>query len=143
MATLIINSQETTVNPGQTIFECAERIDVHIPTSCHCQGKCRECLVEVVEGMDSLSPRTTEEQHLNGKFRLSCRTKVIRETEMIRCHTLRRSAIRVEENAIGLPGTDTLPELNPAVTRDGDRILLDGMEIARSTGPIHGLAVDL
>jgi uncharacterized 2Fe-2S/4Fe-4S cluster protein (DUF4445 family) len=32
---------------------------------------------------------------------------------------------------------------DPAVTRDGDRILLDGEEIDRSTGPIHGLAMDL
>ncbi len=29
------------------------------------------------------------------------------------------------------------------VIRDGDRILLDGEEIARSTAPIHGLAMDL
>jgi uncharacterized 2Fe-2S/4Fe-4S cluster protein (DUF4445 family) len=35
------------------------------------------------------------------------------------------------------------PVLDPAVTRDGDRILLDGEEIARSSAPIHGLAMDL
>jgi uncharacterized 2Fe-2S/4Fe-4S cluster protein (DUF4445 family) len=29
------------------------------------------------------------------------------------------------------------------VTRDGDRILIDGVEVDRSTGPIHGLALDL
>jgi len=34
-------------------------------------------------------------------------------------------------------------DLNPCVTRDRDRILLDGTEIARSTAPIHGLALDL
>ena len=34
-------------------------------------------------------------------------------------------------------------KLEPAVTRDGERILIDGTEIARSTGPIHGLAMDL
>ena len=33
--------------------------------------------------------------------------------------------------------------LDPAVTRDGDRILIDGEEVDRSTGPIHGLAMDL
>ena len=33
--------------------------------------------------------------------------------------------------------------LDPAVTRDGDRILIDGVEVDRSTGPIHGLAMDL
>ena len=34
-------------------------------------------------------------------------------------------------------------ELDPAVTRDGDRILIDGVEVERSTGPIHGIAMDL
>jgi uncharacterized 2Fe-2S/4Fe-4S cluster protein (DUF4445 family) len=34
-------------------------------------------------------------------------------------------------------------KLDPAVTRDGERILLDGAEIARSFAPIHGLAMDL
>jgi uncharacterized 2Fe-2S/4Fe-4S cluster protein (DUF4445 family) len=33
--------------------------------------------------------------------------------------------------------------LDPAVTRDGDRILIDGIEVERSTGPIHGIAMDL
>lgn len=32
---------------------------------------------------------------------------------------------------------------DPAVTRDGDRILLDGDEIDRGPGPLHGLAVDI
>ena len=34
-------------------------------------------------------------------------------------------------------------QLDPAVTRDGDRILIDGVEVERSTGPIHGIAMDL
>ncbi len=29
------------------------------------------------------------------------------------------------------------------MTRDGDRILIDGVEVDRSTGPIHGIAMDL
>lgn len=33
--------------------------------------------------------------------------------------------------------------LDPAVTRDGERVLLDGTEIARGPGPLHGLALDL
>jgi hypothetical protein len=34
-------------------------------------------------------------------------------------------------------------ELDPAVTREGDRILIDGVEVDRSSGPIHGIAMDL
>ena len=50
--------------------------------------------------------------------------------------------MRIERHALGLPLRGTLAP-DPAVTRDGDRILLDGEEIDRSTGPIHGIAMDL
>ena len=33
-----------------SLFECAEALGVHVPTSCVKQGKCRECLVEVEAG---------------------------------------------------------------------------------------------
>ena len=51
--------------------------------------------------------------------------------------------MRIERQALGLPGSDRALQLDPAVTRDGDRILIDGVEIERSTGPIHGIAMDL
>src|SRR4029079_1749909 len=34
-------------------------------------------------------------------------------------------------------------KLEPSVTRDGDRILLDGVEIDRSRGALHGIAMHL
>ena len=43
----------------------------------------------------------------------------------------------------GLPASHERMPLDPCVTRDGDRILLDGEEIERSTAPIHGIATDL
>lgn len=100
-------------------------------------------MIEVVEGMDALSPLAEPEKHLKGNFRLSCQTCVIADSGHVRCHTMRRGHMRIERQAIGLPVRDGLLKLDPAVTRDGDRILLDGIEIARSTGPIHGLAMDL
>jgi uncharacterized 2Fe-2S/4Fe-4S cluster protein (DUF4445 family) len=51
--------------------------------------------------------------------------------------------LRIERHAFHLPTQARQWKPDPAVTRDGDRILLDGKEIARSTGPIHGLAMDL
>lgn len=48
--------------------------------NCGGNGQCGTCVVEVVEGLDHLSPRTTpEERHLKKKpatYRLSCQTKV-------------------------------------------------------------------
>ncbi len=137
-----VNSKEVTASSGPSLFECAEQLGVRVPTSCFKQGKCRECLVEVVEGMDLLSPRSQEEGHLEGNFRLSCRARIVSDTGTLSCHTLRRAAMRIEEGAAERDRLQPL-ELDPAVTREGDRIVLDGVEIARSAGPLYGLAVDL
>jgi uncharacterized 2Fe-2S/4Fe-4S cluster protein (DUF4445 family) len=116
---------------------------IKVPTSCRKQGKCKECLVEIAEGMQFLSPRTPEESHLAKNFRLSCRCKIASNTGIIRCHTMRRGEMRIERHAFELPTRTKTWHLDPAVTRDGERILVDGVEIERSAAPIHGLAMDL
>src|SRR5271169_6607930 len=115
-ALLTINGHSTPAPPGATIFDCAESLGVRIPTSCQKQGKCRECLVEVVEGLDALSPRTPEEKHLDGRFRLSCRAAVLADSGAIECHTMRRGDMRIDLAAGGMPVTaaslppDPLPD---------------------------------
>lgn len=128
---------------GASLFECAEALGVRVPTSCRKQGKCKECLVEVVEGMACLSPKSDEEKHLRDNFRLSCSARIVVEAGVVRCHTMRRGELRIERQALLLPSNGQALKLDPAVTRDGDRILLDDEEIARSLEPIHGLAMDL
>jgi uncharacterized 2Fe-2S/4Fe-4S cluster protein (DUF4445 family) len=56
---------------------------------------------------------------------------------------MRRGSMKIESRSLNLPAYNHNLKLDPAVTRDGDRILLDGLEIERSNGPIHGLALDL
>jgi uncharacterized 2Fe-2S/4Fe-4S cluster protein (DUF4445 family) len=94
-------------------------------------------------GGELLSPRVPEELHLREGFRLSCRCQVAAETGQVCCHTMRRGQMRIERHAFGLPFGGRPSRWDPAVTRDGERILLDGEEIARSTDPIHGIAMDL
>lgn len=142
-ATLTINGQSIAAEAGKSLFDHAELLGIDVPTSCRKQGKCKECMVEVVEGMDALSAPTEAERHLNGNFRLSCQTCVMATSGHVRCHTMRRGMMRIERHALGLPGADKALPLDPAVTRDGDRILIDGVEVERSTGPIHGIAMDL
>ncbi len=142
-ATLTINGQSIEAEAGSSLFEHAERMGIEVPTTCRKQGKCKECMVEVVEGMQALSPIAEPERHLKGRFRLSCQTFVIADEGHVRCHTMRRGTMRIERHALGLPASRRAIELDPAVTRDGDRILMDGVEIERSTGPIHGVAMDL
>ena len=140
---LHFNGQRTDVAPGQSLFDCAETLGIKVPTSCQKNGKCKECVVEVVEGMEFLSAPALAENHLRDRFRLSCCANIVSDAGVVRCHTMRRGDMRIEGHALQLPTTGQKLELDPAVTRDGDRILLDGEEIDRSTGPIHGLAMDL
>ena len=125
---------------GASLFECAEAAGVRVPTSCVKQGKCRECLVEVEEGASLLSPPAPQEEHLAGRFRLSCRARIV-EPGPIRCHTLRRGALRIETDSEGLAAGAVPPD--PAVRREGRSVLLDGRVIAEADGPLHGLAVDV
>src|SRR5437764_10201684 len=99
MATLSINGQTIPATPGVSIFDHAERLGVRVPTSCHKQGKCKECLVEVVEGMHLLSPPALQEMHLNAPFRLSCQALAASGAGTIRCHTMRRGRMRIERRA--------------------------------------------
>jgi uncharacterized 2Fe-2S/4Fe-4S cluster protein (DUF4445 family) len=141
--TLTINGRSTDAAPGGgSIFDYAERLDVQVPTSCRKNGKCKECVVEITEGIELLTARTEHEQHLKGNFRLSCQAQFASSDGQVKCHTMRRGQMRIERHALGLPLRGKLP-LEPCVTRDGERILLDGVEIERSTAPIHGIAMDL
>ena len=143
MVELSIDGHTANVPVGASLFDCAEKIGVRVPTSCLKNGKCKECVVEIAEGMECLSPATQYESHLTGNFRLSCQALISAGEGHLRCHTMRRGHMRIERHALGLPTSGRPMELDPAVTRDGDRILIDGIEIERSTGPIYGIAMDL
>ena len=141
--TIHLDHQTGEAPAGVSLFEFAEAHGIRVPTSCLKNGRCKECVVEVAEGLECLTPPVPAEQHLQGNYRLSCCARVARDSGVIRCHTMRRGAMRIERQALALPtrGRDGKPDA--AVTRDGDRILLDGAEIARGAGPLHGLAVDI
>jgi uncharacterized 2Fe-2S/4Fe-4S cluster protein (DUF4445 family) len=128
---------------GASLFQLGTAAGIQVPTSCREQGRCKECVVEVTEGLDRLTPRAPEEQHLRGPFRLSCRTRVQADAGVVRCQTMRRGAMRIEQDAFELPLAGRPGTLDPAVTRDRGRILLDDEEIERSDGPLHGVALDL
>ena len=140
---LHLNGRQGSATQGSTLFECAESLGVRVPTSCRKQGKCKECLVEIIEGSDCLSPKVPAEAHLKDNFRLSCCAKIITDSGLVRCHTMRRGDMRIERHALSLPARNSNLKLDPAIARDGERILLDGNEIDRRTGPIHGIAMDL
>src|SRR3974377_1116626 len=124
---LHFNGRHRRIEPGASLFDCAESLGVRVPTSCHKQGKCKECLMEVIEGMACLSAPVDEERHLRGNFRLSCRCRVVADSGVVRCHTMRRGEMHIERHALELPSRQAW-QLEPAVTRPGDRVFLDGQE---------------
>ena len=146
--TVTVNGHRITAAAGLSLFDAAEKAGLRVPTSCVTQGKCKECVVEVTNGLDLLSPPTACERHLDvrgGRFRLSCQCRVAAGEGEIECHTMRRGHMRIERTALNLQSTHETTRLDPAVVRAGDRIVdaITGEEIDRSAGPIHGLAIDL
>jgi len=140
---LHFNNQHAHVAPGPSLFECADSLGVYVPTSCIKQGKCKECLVEVVEGMELLSPKAPQEKHLKENFRLSCRARIVKESGVLRCHTMRRGEMKIEGQAFHLPAELRSLKIDPCVTRSDGKVFLDGKEIESAAGPVHGLALDL
>jgi len=160
---LHVNDRRGSVAAGTSIFDAARALGVFVPTSCITQGKCKECMVEVAEGMERLSPRTAAESHLGGSLRLSCQARVLPEgadagaapgpesaagagaepRRVVRCHTMRRGEMRIERHALDLPVSLAALPRDPCVTRDSGRVLLDGKPIAHAGGPLLGIAADL
>ena len=138
-----LNAQSCSAEEGESLFACAERLGVRVPTSCYMNGKCRECLVEVVAGGESLSPPTASEAHLRDGFRLACQARVAAPDATIRCRTLRRGTMRIEHSAAtGFAGAGAA-SLDPAVTRVAKQVLLDGRPLTQASGPLLGLAIDV
>ena len=144
---LTINGHRMQAPAGVSLFTAAEQAGVRVPTSCVTQGKCKECVVEVTRGMELLTPPTECERHLDARarFRLSCQCRVAAGDGEVECHTMRRGQMRIERQALHLPATHRETPLDPAVARDGERVVdaATGEEIARTGGPVHGLAIDL
>ena len=125
---------------GVSLFECADRLGVHVPTSCVRQGKCRECLVEVQSGDELLSARSPEEEHLQDGFRLACRARVAAANGTIVCHTMRRGELRIEASGTGCGEVDPV---DAAVQRSGTDVVRAGEVIATNVERLLGLALDV
>jgi uncharacterized 2Fe-2S/4Fe-4S cluster protein (DUF4445 family) len=145
MPAVTINGHRIDSPVGSSLFDAAAQAGVRVPTSCLAQGKCKECIVEVMSGMDLLVPRTEHERHLRDRFRLSCQCRIADKAGVIECHTMRRGHMRIEGKALNLPISRAHTPLDPAVTRDGNRIVdrISGRVLEESSGPVHGLAMDL
>ena len=145
MPSVTINGQSIDAPVGSTLFDAAAQAGVRVPTSCVAQGKCKECIVEVTDGMEMLEPRSSHERHLKGDFRLSCQCRIVESDGVIHCQTMRRGHMRIERHSLNLPVGGSTLSLDPAVIRQGSRVVdrITGKILGESADPVHGLAVDL
>ena len=57
---------------GKSLFDYADEVAIAVPQSCGRSGRCRECVIEIRQGGEALSPRTEAEAYLPEDFRLAC-----------------------------------------------------------------------
>jgi uncharacterized 2Fe-2S/4Fe-4S cluster protein (DUF4445 family) len=123
--------------PGRTLFEQTDELATVVPASCRFSGRCRECVVGVNAGADSLSPPTEAEAFLKPPYRLACQARVERADTDVEIAVLRRRLQIVTSS------TGAEQAFDPLVRRHGDEVRSDGERIDTYRGGLYGIALDL
>ena len=124
-----------------TILDHARRAGVAMASECGGMGRCGRCVVRIEKGADLLDQRTSAEKdhRLGADERLACQATVRR----------RDGDVRVLIKDFGdyhilSEGVETDTALDPAVRRDGGRVVgARGEDLGPYEGKILGLAVDV
>lgn len=138
MATCRLNDHSLPILVGKTLFEHADLSEhIRVPTSCQRNGTCHECIVEVRQGEEALSPRTEAEKFLSGPYRLACQARLVRDDVSLVVSTLKRKPkILISTEPVAVP-------LEPLTRRDGDGVYRGNQRIDDFTGEMLGLAIDV
>ena len=137
MAPLFHEGDELRLSSGRTIFDYADTLRVRVPTSCGRSGECHECIVEIVRGMEALSPPSGSEGFLRDSFRLACQATVLDPEADIEFAVLRR------QPRILTQSVRRSVDLDPMTVRRGDGVFCGEDRIDDYRGRIFGLAIDL
>ncbi len=139
MSQVICGRERKAAVAGRTLFDYADELSVVVPSTCRRTGRCHECVVEVLSGAEALSARTEAEGFLKNGFRLACQAKVgATDTDIAFLPLRRKPKILTSYEADG-----EASRRDPAVTRRGDEVLLDGEPVDEYRGHILGMAIDL
>ena len=141
MTPLIHGNDRLELETGQTLFDYADSLHVRVPTSCGRTGECHECIVEIKQGWDALSPLAEPESFLRGDYRLACQARVEDATADVEFAVLRR------QPRILTRGISRDFEPDPLTVTQDDKVVFNGpggpTVVDRYRGSIFGLAVDL
>ena len=122
---------------GRTLFDYADEVSAAVPMSCRRTGRCRECVVEVRQGADRLSPKTEPEAYLAGTFRLACQARIEDDGGDVEFAIIRRR-LRI----LG-PSTMDIGDIDPVVTVDDHAVRYAGVPIDLRRAHVLGLAIDI
>ncbi len=123
--------------PGRTLFDYADEVSAAVPMSCRRTGRCRECVVEVRQGLEALSPRTEPEAYLQGGFRLACQARIEEAAGDVEFAIIRRR-MRI------LGALDRAHDtIEPLVTADEYAVRYGGQPIDTRRNHVLGLAIDI
>jgi uncharacterized 2Fe-2S/4Fe-4S cluster protein (DUF4445 family) len=137
MADVIQGTERRPLTVGRSLFDYADAVSTAVPQSCRRTGRCRECVVEVRQGIDSLSPRTPPERYLRGGFRLACQAQIQATDRDIEFAIIRRR-LRILEST-GAPAE----LVDPVVTADDLAVRYAGQPIDLRRANVLGLAIDI
>ena len=80
--------KELQVPLGTPLMKALLAADIPVASSCGGDGVCGKCRLEITDGINQLSPATTDEDFLKQKlkieknFRISCLTQVLGDIEV-------------------------------------------------------------
>ena len=143
MGTISHDGEVRALQRGKTVFDYADELAVRVATSCGRAGTCHECVVRIDAGGAALGARTEAERFLSDPFRLACQAVVEEPAAEVRFAPLRRQPRVLVAGVSAAPEGEGAAQLDPAVTRRGDGVYLDGERIDRYHGRLLGLAVDV
>ena len=137
MPDVIHGTERRPLIPGRTLFDYADEVSAAVPASCRRTGRCRECVVEVRQGLDGLSGRTDAEAYLTGRFRLACQARIEAMSGDVEFSIIRRRMriLGPSERPIGM--------LDPVVTADDLAVRYAGQPIDLRRNHVLGLAIDI
>ena len=123
--------------PNKTIFDYADFLKIRVPTACRRNGSCHECIVEIKNGKDALSPLSQSEDFLKEGYRLACQAVVEELDSVVEFSTLRRQP-RILTQSISRD-----IEASPKVITKNGRVFIDEIDSDIYRGQILGLSGDI
>ena len=141
MGFIFSENQKTTSEIGKSLFDFADSLKIRVRTSCARNGDCHECIVQVSDNSNVLSPKTESEKFLGDGYRLACQANITSDQKDLNFNVLRRqpkileSGIKRKYNFSPL----TYIKNNNVISSSSGKELI----LSQKLTPIFGIACDI